>query len=95
MLWGQELQDLEEIMESLRHAIGKKDEQLAHLLEQRYKLVEGIWMMKDDKGVPHRDKEREEQMVRDLAKKTGLNYDFLSRIYGAIFDENERRYNGL
>ena len=94
MLWGQEVQDLEEIMENLRYAIGKKDEQIARLLESRFKLVEGVWMLKRDNGEPYRDKAREEEIVKDLAKKTGLNYGFLSKIYEAIFDENERRYKG-
>ena len=51
-------------------------------------------MLKRDNGEPYRDKAREEEIVKDLAKKTGLNYGFLSKIYEAIFDENERRYKG-
>ena len=53
MLWWQEVPDLEEIMEDLRYAIGKKDEQIARLLESRFKLVEGVWMLKRDNGEPY------------------------------------------
>lgn len=78
------------IIEKLRSQIRSQDETLVELLKERHTLVEQVWEAKKILGVPLRDAYKEEQVVSYLAKKSGLNYDYLSHLYEVIFNENER-----
>lgn len=81
-------------VKSLRAEIDKLDQQIAEILIERLEKAEEILACKAGKGIPGRDRNRENEIVARLEKKYAhkLSRGFIERIYKNIFDEALKQY---
>lgn len=73
-------------IEQYRQEINRLDAEMFKLLEERFALVEKIGESKKAQGLPVRNQEREEALVRTMSEQTALAPDFVKRLYELIFN---------
>jgi len=74
-----------------RHKIDSIDRRIVELLTQRLKCAESIGAAKKQQGLPINDQKREEAIISRLSSQSGLNPDFIEKIYKIIFKESKKR----
>lgn len=80
-------------MKDLRNQIDEIDTQLVHLLGKRMNLVREVAKFKKESDLPIIDEKREKELrkhLRELAKKEGLDEEFVNHLYTHIFIESRR-----
>ena len=78
----------------LRGQLNQIDNQLLHLLEARFENVKEIGEIKKQKGLPIRDKEREEEVIKTKCGKTSLDDGFVGRFFRFLIDESVKLEGG-
>jgi len=71
----------------LRKRIDEIDEQILHLLKERVDACRKIGMIKQEQGIPVRDRQRESEQYRritEFASKLGLNPQDVKVVYQEI-----------
>lgn len=74
-----------------RQMINKIDAKLFELLKKRMKCSREIGKIKKKKGLPIFDKKREDDIVKTIVKRSGMDEKFVRDLYGVIFEESKRR----
>lgn len=80
-------------MKDFRQQIDKIDEQIVKLLGKRMILVKEIAKFKKAEGLPIKDSGREDELRRRLkilAKKHGLDPEFVNYLYNHVFIESRQ-----
>lgn len=77
-------------LNNIRRQLNQIDGQLLALLEARAELIKQVTEIKKRKGLPIRDKEREEEIIQSKASKTELPEEFVRQIYQAIIDASSK-----
>ena len=84
-------------MKDLRQQIDQIDQKIIKLLAERMDLVKEIAKFKKTNKLPVKDKKREEELrknLKKLAKKHGLDPEFVNHLYSHVFIES-RKVQGL
>ncbi|NIR86825.1 chorismate mutase [Candidatus Bathyarchaeota archaeon] len=71
----------------LRERIDKIDEQILRLLKNRLDICDNIGMIKRERGIPVRDRRREDEQytrIAGIASKLGLNPQDVKAVYQEI-----------
>ena len=78
-------------LDSLRKKIETIDMQIADLLKSRFDVVEQIGEIKHENGLPICQKEREEELLKEIATMShskGECLSYIHRIFRHIFSES-------
>ena len=78
-----------DLIENLRKLIDELDEEILKLLSKRKNLVKEVGKLKENLDLPVFDKKREEEILKTIsnnAKLLGLDVDYVSNVFGAIFE---------
>jgi len=76
-----------EKISSLRKRIDRIDDQILRLLKERVDVCENIGMIKQEQGIPVRDRQRESEQytrIARIASKLGLNSQEVRAVYQEI-----------
>jgi chorismate mutase len=80
----------------LRHRIDNIDEEIVHLLAERFQATQRIGEYKRDHGLPAVDAEREShqlERISRLAEENGLDPSLARRILRLVLEEVVRNHN--
>ncbi len=83
-------------MKDFRKQIDQIDEKIVNLLGKRMILVKEIAKFKRAEGLPVKDSGREDELrirLKILAKKHGLDPEFVNHLYNHVFVESRRIQN--
>jgi chorismate mutase len=88
--------DVDPIIRQLREAISDNDRKLIETLNKRLELVARLKRYKESQGIGFVDPEREEWILRDLARanRGPVTEEGLRTFYGALFDLTKREVGG-
>ncbi len=75
-------------LQELRKKIDALDKELLLNLEERFELVNDVARLKKNKGLPIRDKEREEDVIKSKYGLTELPEEFVAKLFRLIIDES-------
>ena len=80
------------LIRQLREQISDNDRALVEAINTRLRLVASLKEYKESRGIEFVDPEREEWILRDLARanRGPLSAEGLREIYGAVFDLTKR-----
>lgn len=81
-----EINDLDIL--KLRKKIDALDKEILLNIEERFELVNDVARLKKQKGLPFRDQEREEQVIKSKYGLTELPEDFVARLFRLIMAES-------
>jgi chorismate mutase len=85
-------------LQAFRNDIDLLDEELVTVLERRMRIVEGIGLLKKEKGVTILQSGRWEQILArmvTLGARHGIGADCIEQIYKAIHEESMNRQNAI
>lgn len=74
-----------------RKMIDRVDKEIIKLLEERFKYVKSIGKIKKKKGLATVDKKREEKIIKEKIKQSGLDKKFIEDLYKLIFRESHKK----
>jgi monofunctional chorismate mutase len=86
---------MKESIETFRKEIDEIDNTIAKFLFKRMSISKKIGCYKKENGFCVRDPSRENQIINKLSDSSGLNYDFIKKVYDVIFEESRRIQNNL
>ncbi len=80
------------VVNRLRERIAEADRSLVETINERLRLVQELWRHKEEHGLPLRDPDREEQLLRHLARENGgpLSTEGLAQLYEHILELTKR-----
>lgn len=83
---------MNERIASLRTAIAANDRRLVALMNERLRLVEELWRLKDELGLEHVDPDRERLLLAELQRANGgpLSPEGLERLVGELLELTKR-----
>ena len=84
------------VIRQFREQISDNDRALVEALNKRLRLVAQLKAYKESRGIEFVDPEREEWILRDLARanRGPVTEEGLRAFYGAIFDLTKREVRG-
>ena len=74
-------------LHELRNEVDELNIELIKLLEKRFDITKIMMNLKDEQGIQRTDKLREEEIVRELQKKSNLDEEFIENLMKLIFQE--------
>ncbi len=77
-------------LDKVRQKIDLVDRTILESVEERFELVNDIVRIKKSKGLPIRDLEREEEVIKSKFALTELSEEFVAKLYRLIIDESVR-----
>ena len=77
-------------LEKLRKKIDKTDKKLLKMIEARFKITNKIGEYKMKNNIPVQNKKREQEIIRERQKETGLDKSFIKNFYSLLFKESRR-----
>lgn len=77
-------------LNELRRQLNQIDNQILSLLEARIELIKQVAEIKYHKGLPIRDKEREEEIIQSKTAKSDLPEEFVRPIFQTIIDVSSK-----
>jgi chorismate mutase len=83
---------MSERIESLRTAISTNDRRIVEAMNERLRLVDELWRLKDELGLEHVDPRRERMLLAELERANGgpLSQEGLERLVGELLELTKR-----
>ena len=89
---------MESSLETLREEINRIDEDIISLLSRRMEVAKKIAALKQDKGIPVEDRDREKTLFLKLekeARRNNINEKFVSEVFGVIVSHSKLIQNKI
>jgi chorismate mutase len=83
---------MSERIDSLRTAISANDRRIVEAMNERLRLVDELWRLKDELGLEHVDPGRERMLLAELERANGgpLSQEGLERLVGELLELTKR-----
>jgi chorismate mutase len=83
---------MSERIESLRTAISTNDRRIVEAMNERLRLVDELWRLKDELGLEHVDPRRERMLLAELERANGgpLSQEGLERLVAELLELTKR-----
>ncbi|MDY1591051.1 MAG: chorismate mutase [Methanofastidiosum sp.] len=89
---------MESSLETLREEINRIDEDIISLLSRRMEVAKKIAALKQDKGIPVEDRDREKTLFLKLekeARRNNINENFVLEVFGVIVSHSKLIQNKI